>query len=91
MTEIDDFPTSMLIAEAVARLAVAEKRTADLEAALHSALIAIDTLINESKGVDGLHLNGDMAPWGDLIAGGKYEEWLLPLEEARAALGRTGS
>jgi len=27
--------------------------------------------------------NGDPAPWSDLLAGGKYEEWLCQLEEAK--------
>jgi adenylate cyclase len=33
-------------------------------------------LICESKGVDGLHLNGDTAPWETLMAGGYFEDWL---------------
>lgn len=43
-----------------------------------------DQLVAESKGVDGLHLNGEIAPWGDLLAGGRYEEWLRSLEPLRA-------
>ena len=37
-------------------------------------------LINNSKGVDGLHLNGDLACWEDLLPGGQLEEWLSEME-----------
>lgn len=47
---------------------------------------AVDALIGESQGVYGLHLNGDPAPWSELTQGGRFEEWLAPLETARAAL-----
>jgi hypothetical protein len=44
---------------------------------LRAGISAVDGLIRESYGVDGLHLNGDVAPWSDLLQGGKYEEWLI--------------
>ena len=47
---------------------------------------AVDDLIAESHGVYGLHQNGDIAPWDTLIEGGQFEDWLLPLSVARAAL-----
>jgi len=44
-------------------------------------------LINNSRGVDGLHLNGDLATWEDLLPGGRFEEWLSEMEtEADDAL-----
>lgn len=46
------------------------------------ALDAVSGLINESCGVSGLHLNGDIAPWGDLLEGGAYEEWLIDFSAA---------
>lgn len=30
-------------------------------------------LISESEGVAGLHLNGDLAPWDELLPGGRFE------------------
>ncbi len=39
-------------------------------------------LMDNSSGVDGLHLNGDIAPWGELRTGGKFEEWLVAFDEA---------
>jgi len=50
---------------------------------LRCALPAIDAvfeLMRVSRGVDGLHLNGDIALWTDLLRGGRFEEWLEPLE-----------
>ena len=43
---------------------------------LEAALAAVRNLINNSEGVAGLHLNGDVAPWDELLKGGEYEGWL---------------
>jgi hypothetical protein len=56
--------------------------------ALSTLVNDLDALIKESEGVAGLHLNGDLAPWHDLTAGGRYESWLRSLEDARATLRR---
>jgi len=74
-----------------ARIALLEDRIAfkdrfikELEATAKladAALTAIGALINESHGVAWLHLNGDIAPWGELLAGGRYEGWLIPLSD----------
>lgn len=37
---------------------------------------AILSLVSESEGVVGLHRNGDVAAWEDLLPGGRYETWL---------------
>lgn len=42
-------------------------------------------LISESEGVAGLHLNGDIAPWDELLPGGRFER-LTSLTEAPIAL-----
>lgn len=55
-------------------------------AALRVLVEALDGLIADSSGVYGLHLNGDVAPWSDITLGGAFEEWLSPLEDARAVL-----
>ena len=49
---------------------------------LKKGIEAAAALIDESKGVGGLHLNGDFAPWEDLRTGGRYEGWLVDLDEA---------
>ena len=43
----------------------------------------IDGLISESEGVAGLHLNGDVADWGVLVPGGRFER-LSALDDVRA-------
>lgn len=43
---------------------------------------AAANLMDNSTGVDGLHLNGDIAPWGELRTGGMFEEWLVDFDEA---------
>lgn len=53
-----------------------------LEAGLQSVL----DLIDETHGVDGLHMNGDFAHWGTLRTGGRFEEWLLPFDDAIEAM-----
>lgn len=45
-------------------------------------LRAVQELIDESKGVAGLHLNGDVADWDELLAGGRFEEWLRDFSAA---------
>ena len=51
-------------------------------AKLLRAITAVSILISESGGVYGLHLNGEVAPWDELLAGGRLEEWLLSFSEA---------
>mgnify|MGYP001007148592 FL=1 len=45
-------------------------------------LEAVESLMNESHGVGGLHLNGDFAPWSELRTGGRFEEWLIAFDDA---------
>jgi hypothetical protein len=64
-------------------------RVAEYEAkaqALAALVDAVDVLIAYSGGVDGLHLNGEVAPWDDLTRGGKFEGWLGALDDARDLL-----
>ena len=67
--------------------------TTDIEAAvcaiedykhrkLVEGLLAVEALINESKGVFGLHLNGDPSEWSELRTGGKFEGWLYQFDDA---------
>ncbi len=55
--------------------------------ALKALRRAIISLADQSEGVAGLHLNGDIAPWESLFPGGEYEDWLgKDLEDARLAI-----
>lgn len=47
----------------------------------------LDGLVGESDGVSGLHLNGDVATWDELLPGGRFER-LSSLDELRAALAQ---
>jgi hypothetical protein len=49
---------------------------------LRKGLAAVEALISESKGVCGLHLNGDDAPWTELRTEGRFEEWLVDFDAA---------
>lgn len=44
-----------------------------LMSALHGVMDDIQGLISESYGVSGLHLNGDVAPWDEILPGGRFE------------------
>ena len=54
----------------------------ELAEKVEKAFGAVRGLINESTGVAGLHLNGDVAPWDELEEGGRYEEWLATFAQA---------
>lgn len=47
---------------------------------------AVRELIEASEGVSGLHLNGDIATWEDLLVGGYLEDWLVDFSEAEELL-----
>jgi hypothetical protein len=49
---------------------------------LRAGLVAVKAVIDTSDGVVGLHKNGAIAPWDDLLSGGRYEEWLREFSEA---------
>lgn len=78
-----------LWAETKDRLDAALTQVARLREALAGVLTDIDALVDQSEGVAGLHLNGDVAPWADLLPGGRYETWLATVADARAALAET--
>lgn len=48
----------------------------------------IDDLVNQSQGVAGLHMNGDVAEWDSLLPGGTFGAWLASVEDADAVLAR---
>jgi len=46
------------------------------------AIASVISLIDESHGVSGLHLNGDLAPWDTLRTGGQFDAWLRDFDTA---------
>lgn len=50
--------------------------------AFRRGIKAVRELMDESTGVVGLHMNGDVATWADLEQGGAFEEWLLDFNKA---------
>jgi len=63
-----------------------DARQADLAKAAITALHDLDDLVANSEGVSGLHLNGDMAPWSEIMDGGAYGAWLQSVERLREAI-----
>lgn len=61
-----------------------DKTIAILSRAVHSMAILMD----ESRGVVGLHQNGDVAPWGELLRGGRFESWLEDVSDAFDEINR---
>lgn len=61
-----------------ARLAVSEKA----RDGMRKGIIAVEELMRNSMGVVGLHKSGEIAEWAELATGGRYEDWLAPLDEA---------
>lgn len=49
---------------------------------LYAGITAVRDLINESTGVAGMHLNGELASWESLQTGGRFEEWLIEFNYA---------
>jgi hypothetical protein len=61
--------------------------TDPIRAALERLLFDIRALAGDSTGVAGLHRNGDIAPWSELLEEGTYSPWLGDgMAEADAAL-----
>jgi len=61
------------------------KKIAQLESevsTLKAAITNVAELIDNSSGVSGLHQNGDIAGWDELLEGGYYEEWLIDFNKA---------
>lgn len=65
----------------VATLQLTKQMETELAVA-RKGLEAVASLIDESHGVGGLHLNGDLAPWDELRTGGEFEEWLIAFDDA---------
>lgn len=74
-----------------AAIRLIEKQRDELLAALEGLADDIESLIGESHGVIGLHLNGDVAPWGEIEAGGRFERLAnLPIAHSTIASAKGG-
>lgn len=49
---------------------------------LRDGITAVRGLIDSSNGVWGLHLNGDLSTWHELLEYGLYESWLTNFNKA---------
>ena len=72
--------------EAVKNTISTDQLLKQIAEALDKAVRSISELISFSRGVDGLHLNGDVAPWDELRTGGRFEEWMIEFDEAQEFL-----
>jgi hypothetical protein len=59
----------------------------ELLEALIELVDEINLLASESCGVAGLHLNGDVATWEEILPGGRFD-WLGSLERAESAIAK---
>lgn len=57
----------------------------ELSATVERLRDSLDELQDNSVGVIGLHMNGDIATWGSLRQGGHFESWLIAFDETPAA------
>lgn len=73
---LDELTSAARLEERIGELrsenATLRKRVEELEA----FAILVSELIDSSDGVYGLHLNGEGAPWSDLLEGGEFGDWL---------------
>lgn len=77
-------PEQLAEALANARLIAAAP---ELLEALIELVDDINALVSESHGVAGLHRNGDVATWDEILPGGRFE-WLGSLERAESAIAK---
>ncbi len=87
-TGLDLSPGNANSAWAMQEIEALRARVVELAEVLEGLIKNLDKLIAESHGVDGLHLNGDVAPWDSLLADGEYP-WLEALDPARTVLAAT--
>lgn len=86
--EFDTRGRSEQVATAIIILAQDTKlrEVAELKRVLRRASDGFYELTAESRGVDGLHRNGDLATWTELLPGGRMEEWTAWLGEIESAI-----
>ena len=79
MMKISDFLFKLLFPKKHLQMKILENDLEIVSEVIHDVCV----LINNSKGVYGLHLNGKNAPWQTLLDGGEHEQWLWRLELAK--------
>lgn len=84
----DELEQKGLVTSISARFLAAERSRDELLAALEKLSGDVEALMKESGGVYGLHQNGEPAPWGELVAGGRHETWLLSLSDAAELIAK---
>ena len=84
----DELEQKGLVTSISARFLAAERSRDELLAALERLSGDVEALMKESGGVYGLHQNGEPAPWGELVAGGRHETWLLSLSCAAELIAK---
>lgn len=72
-------------AELIEQLAAAQVENKRLLSALEGLVGDVRDLVGESHAVAGLHMNGDLAPWDELLPGGRFER-LAYLDVAEALI-----
>ena len=73
--------------EALREIEALKNGRTELANALSELVDEIKLLADESCGVAGLHLNGDVAAWEEILPGGRFE-WLGSLERAESAIAK---
>lgn len=81
MTDKPEVAMTLPGGEPLIRLSDYQRLQAEYEK-LRKGLNAVQDLIDSSYGVAGLHLNGEIAPWSDLLEGGIFEAWLAEFDAA---------
>lgn len=71
-----------IAAQRIAALEESERRLREALTTAQAGLQLVADLIDESTGVAGLHLNGDLTPWDELRNGGRFDSWLFQFDAA---------
>lgn len=73
--------------EALREIEALKAERAELAGALNALVDDINALVSESHGVAGLHRNGDVATWDEILPGGRFER-MSSLEPAESAIAK---
>lgn len=87
---INNLPIRELVTrnnEALREIEALKTARTELANALSELVGEIRQLASESCGVAGLHLNGDVATWEEILPGGRFE-WLGSLKRAESAIAK---
>ncbi len=71
--------------EALREIEALKAERAELAGVLNALVDDINALVSESHGVAGLHRNGDVATWDEILPGGRFER-MNSLELAESAI-----